>query len=114
MHKVKLLARRILILVVVCAAAFAGWWFFLRPRGPVIVEWQGYAEADFVKVGPTQQGLLTAAQSGGPAGVLEWIEGSRFRPAANKDIGFEFIAQGETTSLDLTMGDRVMHLKRSP
>jgi HlyD family secretion protein len=24
------------------------------------VEWQGYAEADFIKVGPTQQGLLTS------------------------------------------------------
>jgi HlyD family secretion protein len=26
------------------------------------VEWQGYAEADFVKVGPTQQGLVTAVR----------------------------------------------------
>jgi HlyD family secretion protein len=28
-------------------------------RGPPAIVWQGYAEADFVKVGPTQQGLLT-------------------------------------------------------
>jgi len=33
-------------------------WYQRRPPGPT--EWQGYAEADFVKVGPTQQGLLTA------------------------------------------------------
>jgi HlyD family secretion protein len=33
----------------------AWWWNNRRPRP---VEWQGYAEADFVKVGPTQQGLL--------------------------------------------------------
>lgn len=55
------MARRILIIILVAGAAlFAGWWLLLRPRGPEIVEWQGYAEADFVKVGPTQQGLLTA------------------------------------------------------
>ena len=36
------------------------WWFYLRPGSPRPEEWQGYAEADFVKVGPTQQGLVTA------------------------------------------------------
>jgi HlyD family secretion protein len=56
------MARRILIIFVLAAALFAGWWFLLRPRGPAIVEWQGYAEADFVKVGPTQQGLVTAVR----------------------------------------------------
>jgi HlyD family secretion protein len=34
--------------------------FILRPAPPPPTEWQGYAEADFVKVGPTQQGLVTA------------------------------------------------------
>ena len=52
--------RRILLFIAACAAAFAGWWFYLRPHDPAVVEWQGYAEADFVKVGPTQQGLVTA------------------------------------------------------
>jgi HlyD family secretion protein len=33
------------------------WWYRHRPTAPIA--WQGYAEADFVKVGPTQQGLLT-------------------------------------------------------
>jgi HlyD family secretion protein len=40
-------------------AIAVGWWF-LRPRSDPVVEWQGYAEADFVKVGPTQSGLVTA------------------------------------------------------
>jgi HlyD family secretion protein len=52
--------RRIALIIVVCAAAFAGWWFLLRPHDAGVVEWQGYADADFVKAGPTQQGLLTA------------------------------------------------------
>ena len=44
--------------IVLLAAAGAGWWWTIRVVPPV--EWQGYAEADFVKVGPTQQGLLTS------------------------------------------------------
>jgi HlyD family secretion protein len=44
--------------VLLAAAAGAGWW--RSTRAPPPVEWQGYAEADFIKVGPTQQGLLTA------------------------------------------------------
>jgi HlyD family secretion protein len=38
--------------------AAGGVWWYMRP--PATVFWQGYAEADFVKVGPTQAGLLTA------------------------------------------------------
>jgi HlyD family secretion protein len=53
------LDRRLLLLIAVCAAAFAGWWFYLRPQAAAPVEWQGYAEADFIKPGPTQQGLIT-------------------------------------------------------
>jgi HlyD family secretion protein len=43
-------------LIIVLAAAGAAWWWSTRVPPPV--EWQGYAEADFIKVGPTQQGLL--------------------------------------------------------
>jgi HlyD family secretion protein len=46
------------VAVLLLAAAGAGWWWTTRATPPL--EWQGYAEADFVKVGPTQQGLLTA------------------------------------------------------
>jgi HlyD family secretion protein len=54
------LNRRVILLVLATgAAAFAGWWFLLRSHAPAILEWQGYAEADFVKAGPTQQGLIT-------------------------------------------------------
>src|ERR1700726_637416 len=44
--------------ILLAGAAGAGWWWMTRSPAPV--EWQGYAEADFVKVGPTQQGLLTS------------------------------------------------------
>jgi HlyD family secretion protein len=45
-----------LVTVILLAAAGAGWWWTTRVDPPL--EWQGYAEADFIKVGPTQQGLL--------------------------------------------------------
>ena len=51
--------RRVILIVVAIAAAFAGWWFLLRPHDAGVVEWQGYADADFIKPGPTQQGLIT-------------------------------------------------------
>jgi HlyD family secretion protein len=50
----------VLIAVALIAAGLAGWWFFLRPQSPKPVAWQGYVDADFVKVGPTQEGLLIA------------------------------------------------------
>lgn len=50
--------RWIAILFIVVGAGAAWWWHASRPPAPL--EWQGYAEADFVKVAPTQQGLLTA------------------------------------------------------
>jgi len=51
--------RTILLLGVVIAVAAAFAVFWLR-KAPAEASWQGYAEADFVKIGPTQQGLVTA------------------------------------------------------
>ena len=52
------MARPAMIAVVLLLLAAAGGWWW-QNRAPPPVQWQGYAEADFVKVGPTQQGLLT-------------------------------------------------------
>jgi HlyD family secretion protein len=46
------------ILLLIAAGGGGFWWWF--HRDPPSISWQGYAEADFVKVGPTQPGLLTA------------------------------------------------------
>ena len=46
-----------LLLAIAVAAGIGWWWHAHRPPGTP--QWQGYAEADFVKVAPTQQGLLT-------------------------------------------------------
>lgn len=49
-----------LLAVALVVAAVAAWWLLLRPQPPRAIAWQGYADADFVKVGPTQAGLLVA------------------------------------------------------
>ena len=54
------MSKRFIAIVALLLLAVAGtaWWWTTRADAPV--QWQGYAEADFVKVGPTQQGLLTS------------------------------------------------------
>jgi HlyD family secretion protein len=54
------LFRRIVVLAALAAIVLAGGWAFFRPRAPQPIAWQGYAEADFVKVAPTEPGLITA------------------------------------------------------
>jgi len=53
------MARRsaFLLGVLIVAAVSAGLWWYRGGTAPTA--WHGYAEADYVKVGPTQQGLLT-------------------------------------------------------
>jgi HlyD family secretion protein len=51
----------VIALAAVMGAVLCGsglWWYLSRQ--PTRIEWQGYVEADFVKVAPTQQGLVTA------------------------------------------------------
>lgn len=54
------MARRFAIGIIILAVAAGGatWWLLSR-RTPAIV-WQGYGEADYVKVGPVLEGLLTS------------------------------------------------------
>src|SRR5206468_958670 len=45
-------------ILMMAGAIVAAWWWHARATAPA--GWQGYVEADYVRVGPTQQGLLTA------------------------------------------------------
>jgi HlyD family secretion protein len=47
-----------IFLAVLLLVGFGFW--RAKNASPTLREWQGYAEADFVKVGPTQAGLLTS------------------------------------------------------
>jgi HlyD family secretion protein len=48
--------RTVIFALLLAGGAGGGWWWLNREPPPL--QWQGYAEADYVKVGPTQQGLL--------------------------------------------------------
>ena len=56
------MTQRVLVLTLLVLALGALGWALLRPGSPAAEEWQGYADADFVKVGPTQQGLITVVR----------------------------------------------------
>lgn len=56
--------RYVIVLLVLIALASAGVVSWRVSHRPTAIEWQGYAEADFVKVGPTQSGMLTAVRVG--------------------------------------------------
>lgn len=52
--------RRRIALAIVLAVALAGgfWWWRVQAQPPA--GWQGYVDADYVRIGPTQAGLLVA------------------------------------------------------
>ncbi|HEU5046305.1 MAG TPA: HlyD family efflux transporter periplasmic adaptor subunit [Rickettsiales bacterium] len=50
--------RTVIITLSVIGLCLAGWWLF-RSHENSEMQWQGYAEADFIKVSPTQSGQLT-------------------------------------------------------
>ena len=50
---------RLSIVVMVILGAGIGWLWWSQQRGTASPAWQGYAEADYVKVAPIEQGQLT-------------------------------------------------------
>jgi HlyD family secretion protein len=51
---------RLSIVVMVILGLGIGWLWWSQQRNTASPAWQGYAEADYVKVAPVEQGLLTA------------------------------------------------------
>ncbi|SDR08084.1 HlyD family secretion protein [Rhizobiales bacterium GAS191] len=58
------MAWRVGLAIATLIAAAALFWWWSSDRAPPPLSWQGYGEADYVKVGPTQQGLLTSLSVG--------------------------------------------------
>lgn len=95
------------IVLVFAAAAAGGWWWTTRRPAPIA--WQGYAEADFVKIGPTQQGLLTAiavargdqVQTGALLFTQDDVE-----DRAARDQAAQMLAQAEETLGNLQKGGK--------
>jgi HlyD family secretion protein len=51
---------RLSIIVIAILGVGIGWLWWSQQRSTVSPAWQGYAEADYVKAAPVEQGLLTA------------------------------------------------------
>ena len=80
--------KRVFLAIVLLVVAGGGVWWWWSARLPPPVAWQGYAEADFVKIGPTQQGLLTAVAVAAllGSGVLTAAQGGTWMIPAG--VGF--------------------------
>jgi HlyD family secretion protein len=98
---------RLAVLLLLALAAGGGWWWTTRRPAPI--GWQGYAEADFVKIGPTQQGLLTAILvSRGDqvqAGTVLFTQDDVDDRAA-RDQAAQMLAQAEETLGNLLQGGK--------
>lgn len=107
----------LVILLMLAAGAAGGWWALHRsPAAPV---WQGYADADYIKVGPTQQGLLTklfvargdAVKAGVPLFAQDEIPDLAARDQAAKQLGqakeqlANLLAGGKKTEIEQAEGN---------
>ena len=54
---------RLLIVVMVILGGGIGWLWWSQQRGTALPAWQGYAEADYVKAAPVEQGMLNVAEA---------------------------------------------------
>jgi HlyD family secretion protein len=95
------------MLLLLAAGAGGGWWWTTHRPAPIA--WQGYAEADFVKIGPTQQGLLTAVLvSRGDqvqAGTVLFTQDDADDRAA-RDQAAQMLGQAEETLGNLRQGGK--------
>jgi HlyD family secretion protein len=108
-------ARRLQIAIVALLVIGAGAWWWSGRRA-VSVSWQGYADADYVKVGPTQQGLLMAlAVARGDAieqGALLFTQDETADRAA-RDQAARQLAQAEEQLANLKAGGKPTEIKQA-
>ena len=106
------MTRRLWLGIGLLLAAGGGiWWWSARGSPPVV--WQGYAEADFVAVGPTQQGLLTALSvqrgdevaSGAPLFAQDEIA-----DRAARDQAAQMLTQAEKQLANLQAGGKTTEI----
>ena len=110
------MARRALLIVILLVAVAGGgiWWWSTRGTAPIM--WQGYAEADFVKVGPTQSGLLTGVRVARgdtvAAGALLFTQDDADDLAA-RDQAAQQLAQAEQQLANLQQGAKPTEIQQA-
>jgi HlyD family secretion protein len=109
-------ARRLQIAILVLMALGVAAWWWSRRNATEVLAWQGYADADYVKVGPTQQGLLTAvAVARGDAveagGLLFTQDETADR--ASRDQAARQLAQAEEQLSNLQAGGKPTEIRQA-
>ncbi len=110
------MTRRLLLAIVLLVAAGGGAWWWRSTSRPPPIMWQGYVEADFVKVGPTQQGLLTsvavargdAVEAGAP---LFTQDDANDRAARNQAA--QMLARAERQLANLMAGGKATEIEQA-
>jgi HlyD family secretion protein len=106
--------RLIAATIILLAVAGAGWWWSTRVPPPV--EWQGYAEADFIKVGPTQQGLLTSlyvARGSKVAAGAPLFDQDDTNDRASRDQAVRQLKQAEEQLANLKAGGKPTEIQQA-
>ena len=106
--------RRFIVATLILLAAFGAWWW--SNRRPPPVEWQGYAEADFVKVGPTQQGLLMSlhvVRGSRVAAGAPLFEQDDINEVASRDQVLRQLKQAEEQLANLQAGGKATEVQQA-
>jgi HlyD family secretion protein len=107
--------KRLLLVIAMLVGAGCVWWWWSARRPPPVM-WQGYAEADFVKIGPTQQGLLTsvavARGDAVKAGALLFTQDDANDIAA-RDQAAHLLAQAQQQLDNLMAGGRATEIAQA-
>ncbi len=106
--------RLIAATIILLAVAGAGWWWTTRVPPPL--QWQGYAEADFIKVGPTQQGLLTSlyvARGSNVAAGAALFDQDDTNDRASRDQATRQLKQAEEQLANLRAGGKPTEIQQA-
>jgi HlyD family secretion protein len=102
------------VLLLIVAAGGGAWWWTHRTAAATI--WQGYAEGDFVKVGPTQPGLLmdvrVARGDKVAAGDLLFTQDDTADVAA-RDQAAQQLTQAERQLANLQQGAKATEIQQA-
>lgn len=107
--------RRAVFAILAFLGLTAGIWWS-QHRSQASSAWQGYAEADYVKVGPTQQGMLTAVLVGRgdsvKPGTLLFTQDETADRAA-RDQAARQLAQAEEQLANLQAGGKQTEIQQA-